>query len=144
MSSDSVDKDREARQSDPQTTEKVSEHRQTLWLLAASPTIWATHFMASYLTAAIWCAKATDRDVSLGAARTAIGVYTVLALAAIGVVAWIGVRRKSYGVGAVPHDFDSPAERHRFLGFAGLLLSGLSAVATIFVAMAAYYLRWCS
>lgn len=144
MSSDFVDKDREARQSDPRAARKVGEHRQTLWLLAASPTIWATHFLASYLTAAIWCAKATDRDASLGTARTAIAVYTVVALVAIAVVTFIALRRKSYGVDAVPHDFDSPAERHRFLGFASLLLSGLSAVATIFVALAAYFLRWCS
>lgn len=119
------------------------ESNQTLWLLVASPTIWSAHFLLSYLTVAIWCAKYAGASGALGGARIAIAIYTVVALAGIGWVGWIGVVRHSYEGGAPPHDFDSPADRHRFLGFATLLLSGLSAVATIFVAMAAYFIESC-
>lgn len=121
----------------------ASERRQSLWLLAASPTIWATHFMACYITAAIWCAKAEYPAGTLGAVPTAVGVFTAIGLAGIGVVGGIGWRRHDYGTAAVPHDFDTRADRHRFLGFATVLLSGLSAVAVLYVAVVAVFFRTC-
>lgn len=124
-------------------TDETGEERQSLWLLVASPLIWATHFLATYLTVAIWCAKIAKSGDSLGAARVAVGIYTIIALAGILFFGWIGGLRHSHGTGTLPHDFDTPADRHRFLGFATLLLSGLSAVATIFVALAAYFVEGC-
>lgn len=121
----------------------ASESRQTLWLLAAAPTIWAIHFLASYITAAIWCAKLGGPAGSLGWVPAAVGVYTAVALVGIGVVGGIGWRRHDYGTAAVPHDFDTRADRHRFLGFATVLLSGLSAVAVIYVAAVALFFRTC-
>jgi hypothetical protein len=112
-------------------------------MLTISPALWAAHFLASYVTAAIWCAKFTDVDGSLDNARLAIGGYTVLALAGIGVTAWIGQRRHRHAGGDPPHDADSPQDRHRFLGFATLLLSALSAVATIFQALPALFFGSC-
>lgn len=123
--------------------DETRESNQTLWLLAASPTIWAVHFLASYLTAAIWCAKVSGPDGPLGGARWAIAAYTAIALVGILVVGWIGFRRHTFGSSPLPHDFDSPEDRHRFLGFAALLLTGLSAVATIFVALAAVFIERC-
>ena len=38
----------------------------------------------------------------------------------------------SHGNATLPHDDDTPEDRHRFLGFAALLLSALSAVAVIY------------
>ena len=119
------------------------EGRESLWMLTISPAIWAAHFLACYLTAAIWCAKFVGRSGSLGSVRIAIAVYTAVALAGIGVTAWVGYRRHRHGTATVPHDFDTPEDRHRFLGFATLLLSGLSAVATIFVALVAVFVRSC-
>jgi len=43
----------------------------------------------------------------------------------------------------VPHDADTPEDRHRFLGFATLLLSGLSAVAVIYTALVVVVFRSC-
>lgn len=122
---------------------ETHESNQTLWLLAASPLVWIAHFLACYLTAAIWCAKVVDDGGSLGSVRIAIAVYTVFALAGISFIGWSGYRRHRHGEAAVPHDFDTPEDRHRFLGFATLLLSGLSAVATIFVALAAVFFPDC-
>jgi len=112
-------------------------------MLTIAPTIWATHFLVSYVTAAIWCAKYSGDDGSLGAARTAIAVYTALALIGIAITGWIGYRRHTFGDGSLPHDADTPEDRHRFLGFATLLLSGLSAVATLFVASVAVFIGNC-
>jgi len=118
--------------------------RRALWLLTYAPTVWALHFLASYVSAALYCAKWADATGVLGPVRLLIGLFTVLALLAIGVTAWRGYRQHRYGEdGAVPHDAATAADRHRFLGFATLLLCGLSAVATIYVAMAVIFIGSC-
>ena len=112
-----------------------------LWILAAAPTVWAAHFLLAYVTAAVWCAKAVERGGPLGGARTAIAAYTVVALFAI---AWIGVRAWArHHTGEAPHDADTPEDRDRFLGFAALLLAGLSAVAVVYAALAAVFIGSC-
>lgn len=122
---------------------RLHEKNESLWILTVSPTLWAAHFLLSYLTAAVWCAKIVGRDGSLGTVRVAIAVYTALALLGIGITGWIGYRRHSYGDASTPHDYDTPEDRHRFLGFATLLLSALSAVATLYVALAALFIGTC-
>lgn len=119
------------------------EKNQSLWLLVASPTIWTAHFLGSYLTAAIWCAKYAGPDRALGNVRLAIAVYTVVALVGIGFVGFIGYRRNRFQIATKRLDGDTHEDRHRFLGFATLLLSALSAVATAFVALAAYFMEKC-
>lgn len=118
----------------------LPEKKESLWMLATSPVIWAAHFLLCYVTAAIWCAKVGG---PLGSVRLAIAIYTVAALGGIGTMAWIGLRRHTFGSATVPHDFDTPEDRHRFLGFATLLLSALSAVAVIYVAIVAVFIERC-
>lgn len=128
-----------------QTREQVDTHEsnQSLWLLIASPTIWAAHFVACYLTAAIWCAKFSGPDRSLGNVRIVIAAYSVLALLGIGYIGFIGYRRNRSQLKTRPLDRDTPEDRHRFLGFATLLLSVMSAIATLFVALAALIIEKC-
>jgi hypothetical protein len=121
----------------------TAESEQNLWRITAGPIVWAAHFLACYLTGAIWCAKHAGPDAGLGGVRAAVAVYTVVALAGIGWAAWSGWRRHEHGIATVPHDFDTPEDRHRFLGFATLLLAGVSAVATVYVALAAVFIRTC-
>jgi hypothetical protein len=123
--------------------EQLPEQNESLWVLAASPAIWVAHFMPCYLSAAIWCEKVVGPSGSLREVRLAIAVYTVLALVAIGLIGRVGLRRHRLGRATVPHDFDTPEDRHRFLGFATLLLSSLSAVATLYVALAAVFIGSC-
>lgn len=125
-----------------ENAETPSERTQSLWLLAVSPGIWTAHLLASYLTAAIWCAKA-GRDAGLGGVRIAIAGFTVAALAGILFTGWRGFRRHRLGSATVPHDFDTAADRHRFLGFATVLLSGLSVVAVLYVALPAIFFGSC-
>ncbi len=122
---------------------ETAEKNQSLWLLTASPTIWAAHFLLCYITASIWCAKVVGAGGSLQSVRVAIAVYTVLALAGIGFLGWSGYRKHSFGNAALPHDDDTPEDRYRFLGFATLLLSALSAVAVIYAALVAVFIRSC-
>lgn len=128
---------------DDATLSELPEERESLWWIALSPTIWAVHFLACYLTAAIWCARFAGHPGSLAWVRWAILAYTVAALGGIGATGWIGYRRHRHGTATVPHDFDTPEDRHRFLGFATLLLSGLSLVGTLFVASVALYFETC-
>lgn len=122
---------------------ETANKQETLWLLAFSPAIWSIHFVLSYATASVWCAKISGRDNPIPGALTAILVYTVIALAGIFVVGWLGYRRHRLGNGNLPHDDDTPEDRTRFLGFATLLLSGLSAVATTFSAFVLFFFRRC-
>ncbi len=125
------------------TTEPLPEEKESLWLLTVSPAIWAAHFLLCYLTAAIWCAKLDGVQTTLGLVRAAIAFYTALALVGIALNGWAGWRRHRHGSETTPHDFDSSEDRHRFLGFATLLLSALSAIATLFVAMVALFFEDC-
>jgi hypothetical protein len=122
---------------------ETSEKNQSLWLLAASPVIWATHLLLCYVTASIWCAKVVGDGGSLRSVRLAIVVYTAVALVGIGITGWIGYRRHRYGNADLPHDDDTPEDRHRFLGFATLLLSALSAVAVIYAVFVAIFIERC-
>jgi hypothetical protein len=123
--------------------DRAAEHQQSVFILAASPTIWAAHFLLCYVTAAVWCAKQPTALVPLAGVRTAVAVYTLAALAGIALFAWRGWRAHRYGAAPVPHDADSPEDRHRFIGFAAVLLSGLSAVAVIQAALVAVFVETC-
>jgi hypothetical protein len=129
---------------DQQAPEAPPEERDTLWLLTFGPVIWAVHFVLSYAATAVWCAKVAGRNGELGDIRIAIGVLTLIALAGIALIGWRGWRLHTFGHATAPHDFDTPGDRHRFLGFATLLLSGLSFVATVFVALCVVFIRSCA
>ncbi|MGE0702868.1 MAG: hypothetical protein AB7F99_04545 [Vicinamibacterales bacterium] len=113
---------------------------QSLLALTASPVAWAVHFLLSYVTAAIWCAKVGG---SLGPVRIAVAAYTTIALAIIAIVAWQAWRAHTYGGETAPHDADTPEDRHRFMGLATLLLSGLSGVAVCYAALVIVFVGTC-
>jgi len=120
------------------------ETEDTLWMLIVGPIIWAVHFLLCYITAAIWCAKVVAPVGSLGGARTAVGVYTVLALVGIGISIVKAYRQHTFGEATLPHDYDTAADRHRFIGYATLLLSSLSFVATAYVGAVAWFIGDCA
>lgn len=117
--------------------------RDTLWMLPLPPAVWALHFLASYVTGAVWCAKIAGHGGSLHGARLLVAAYTVAALVIIAGVGLWGYRNHSYGDATAPHDFTTAADRHRFLGFATVLLAALSFVATLFVAITAGFIGSC-
>jgi hypothetical protein len=132
----------------------LPEQHESLWLLTVSPGIWSAHFLLSYVTAAIWCAKASGASAGLDDVRLAIAIYTAAALLGIGMSAWVGWRRhresesgSHVGTEAVmgldTGPGDTAEDRHQFLAFSTLILSGLSAVATIYVALAPVFIGNC-
>lgn len=120
----------------------LPQKKENLWLLIVSPSIWAVHFLLSYITAAIWCAKFA-RAESLGPVRWAIGIYTLVALVGVVIIGWAGYRRHRFGRAPATHNLDSPQDRHRFLGFANFLLSALSAVAILYAALVVLFFGNC-
>lgn len=120
----------------PADDARLPESRGGLWRLTAGPAIWALHFLLCYVTAAVYCAKAPVAAVPLGGVRIALWAYTVLALAAIAYAGWRGWRQHRFGNSELPHDEATAGDRHRFLGFATMLLCGLSFVAVVYMALA--------
>lgn len=120
----------------------VAEQRENLWLVIASPLIWALHFLLSYGTAAIWCAKFAGPERSFLTARLIIASYTLVALGAITAVGYAAAKRHALR-GVRERTGDSDADRHRFLGFASLLLSGLCAVAVSYASLAIALIGTC-
>jgi hypothetical protein len=121
---------------------RVAETNSTLWRLTVPPGIWAAHFLLSYATVSIWCAKAAEPAGSFWQVRAAIAVYSVVALAVIGVVGWAGYGDCIGGGSALSQD--TPESRSRFLGYATLLLSALSGLATAFAALTLFFFRSCA
>ena len=121
----------------------LPERRASLWKLIGGPTVWAAHFLLSYVTAAIWCAKSVVVAAPLGNARIALAAYTVVALIAIAALGWRGWRQHRWGSASLPHAAASAADRHRFLGFATMLLCGLSFVAVVYMAIAMSVIGTC-
>lgn len=121
----------------------LDEANTSLWALAVPPLIWAAHFLLSYTTAAVWCAKYAGPERTLAPARIAIGIYSALALAALTVTAVRGYRRQRVADLREPHDRDTPEDRYRFVGYAAMLLSGLSGIAIVYAALVAVITRSC-
>ena len=132
-------------------TASTTPDRDSLWLLTVAPTVWAAHLLLSYVTAAIWCAKFAGPTGSLNGIPQAVAWYTAVALVAIAIVGWEGWRRHRYpstapgadGTETTTHDLDTREDRHRFLGFATLLLAGLSAVGVLYATMASTFFDTC-
>jgi hypothetical protein len=126
----------------------ISEKEGSLWWVAAPPGIWAVHFLLSYGTVAVWCAKYAGAESSLLGARWAIAAYTAAALGLMAVVArrglgqWRSVPPASSGEHAAD-EIDSPEARQHFLGFTLLALSALSALAVAYEALAAVFIGSC-
>lgn len=101
-----------------------------LWLMLLPPGIWAMHFLAVYVVAAVYCAKSSDVEAAITATRVITAVVTVLALAAIAAVAWYG--RRHYRLpGSARQSATVPGDQSRFAWGLLLLLCALSALAVI-------------
>lgn len=116
---------------------------ETLWTLFTAPVVWAVHFLFCYVGAAIYCAKQGEVEFSFGALRTSIAVATLIALSLIAASAWLAWRQWGFGTRDPPHDDPTRHDRTLFQGFATLLLSGLSFVAVVMVALPALFVTEC-
>lgn len=116
---------------------------ESLWTLFTAPTVWAIHFVGCYASVAVYCAKSATLGVSFDTVRLALGAFTLVALAAIVLSAWLAWRQWGFGSGDPPHDDATKQDRTLFQGFATLLLSGLSFVAVVYVAIPLIFIAGC-
>jgi hypothetical protein len=117
----------------------MKERIAALWLLLLPLTIWAVHFLAVYVVAAIYCAKAVDIGAAIPAIRWIAAAVTVVALGAIGAAIWYGRHCGRYGrYGRQSSGQQTPIapgsrDQARFVWNVLLLMSALSALAVIYV-----------
>lgn len=116
----------------------------SFWTLLTAPAVWAVHFLASYVGAAIYCAKPELFPVSFTTVRSLIAAATIAALGLIFVSALLAWRQWGFGSGDPPHDDPTRSDRVLFQGFATLLLSGLSFVAVVFTALPVLFISECA
>ncbi|MDO9106982.1 MAG: hypothetical protein Q7U57_18745 [Methylovulum sp.] len=116
--------------------------KSSLWMLVVPPTVWALHFLFSYVYTAVRCAKSGSVEAIVDI-RTGITVATVVALllvAASGYVAWTQSRIDG---DLRPYQDSTDEDRLHFLAAATLLLAGLSFVAILFTAIPAFIFEDC-
>jgi hypothetical protein len=116
---------------------------ESLWTLFTAPVVWAVHFLACYIGAAIFCEKAGFLGTDFVHFRAFVGVLTLIALLLIAISAVLAWRQWGFGTGDPPHDDPTRHDRILFQGYATLLLSGLSFVAVIFTALPALFVAGC-
>ncbi len=116
--------------------------RQQLWWIVISPLVWSVHFLACYITTAIWC----EKYAATGDARTLlswVSAYTAMALIAIIAVGLLSFKSFRRSDAPMPYEFDDPSDRTHFLGFTAFLLSLLSLIATLLTALVFVMVRSC-
>ncbi len=116
---------------------------ESLWTLFTAPCVWALHFLVCYVGVAVYCAKPGLVGASFGFVRIGIAVATAIALLLIALSAWLAWRQWGFGASDPPHDDPTRTDRTLFQGFATLLLSGLSFIAVIYVALPALFVTEC-
>lgn len=121
----------------------IPKEIETLWTLFTAPVVWAVHFLVCYAGVAIYCAKRPEIGFGFDVVRMGIGGATVLALAMIVLSAWLAWRQWGFGTGDPPHDDPTRLDRTLFQGFATLLLSGLSFIGVVYVALPALFITGC-
>jgi hypothetical protein len=117
----------------------VTRLKVTLWTLIVPPTVWAAHFLFSYLWAAIHCAKVGGfpRLPILYAVGT---VVALLLIAGAGIIAHLQSRVPG---DTPPHEEGTDSDRMRFLAFSTVLLAALSFVGVLFTAAPVLFLTDC-
>lgn len=116
---------------------------ETLWTLFTAPVVWALHFLACYIGAAIFCEKPGLLGNDFDNLRIAIGIVTVLSLGMIALSTVLAWRQWGFGSGAPPHNDPTRRDRLLFQGYATLLLSGLSFIAVVFTALPVLFITEC-
>ena len=119
--------------------DRVRALRVTLWTLIIPPTLWAAHFLFSYLWAAVRCAKLG----SFADSPAAFAIGTVLALVLIALAGILAHIQSRIPGDPAPHEAGTDVDRVRFLAKATLLLSGLSFAGVVFTAMPVLFLQDC-
>jgi hypothetical protein len=125
--------------------------RDSLFTLIAGPLVWTVHFLSLYVFTAIACAKGFFYDEILGvrvvqlfgAAVTVVAIVLILDALVLSYRRWRGIPADGQPAPLPPHDKNDVASRRRFMAYAGLLLSGLALIATIWETLPLVFFTTC-
>lgn len=109
--------------------------RDSLVTMIAAPTVWALHFLLSYVWVASACAPNEDIFKSIAPARIGVAVATALGLLFCFLAGFRAWREWREAGGKPPHDQPTEHDRERQMELASVLLSGLSFLAIVFTAL---------
>jgi hypothetical protein len=125
--------------------------RDSLLSLIGGPLVWTAHFLTVYIFTAIACAQRFFHHQVLGAGIVPLvgGAATLLAVVLIldaMVISWRRWRGRPLDGEPSPlprHDTNDVASRRRFMAYAGLLLSGISLIATVWESLPLVFFATC-
>jgi hypothetical protein len=125
--------------------------RDSLLSLIAGPLVWTAHFLTLYIFTAIACAHGFFHDEILDVGIVALvgGAATLLAVVLIldaGFLSWRRWRGRPFDgepPPLPPHDANDVQSRRRFMAYAGLLLSGISLIATVWESLPLVFFASC-
>jgi hypothetical protein len=125
--------------------------RDSLFSLIAGPLVWSVHFLSIYVFTALACARGFFHDEVLGIRLVPL-VGSLLSLVAIALIVdalWLSWRRWRGDLAddqpppAPSRDGDAMASRRQFMAYAGLLLSGVALIATIWQTLPVFFFASC-
>lgn len=115
-----------------------------LWRITLGPLVWGLHFLVSYASTAVYCAKFAPADGDILAFRLAIGGLTLVALGGIAVTGWRAWRQWDF---LDDYDYEHDAavgeDRHEFLGHAGFLLAIIAFFGVVYVTLPVLFIGSC-
>ena len=125
--------------------------RDSLFSLIAGPLVWTAHFLTLYIFTAIACAHGFFEHEILGVRVVPLvgGAVTLLAVALIldalvlSYRRWQGRPWDGRPEPLPPHDRNDVVSRRRFMAYAGLLLSGIALIATIWETLPIVFFATC-
>ena len=125
--------------------------RDSLFSLIAGPLVWTVHFLTLYILTAIACAHGFFHEEVLGVrvvplvggAVTLIAVALILDAVVLAYRRWRGMPSDRQPAPLPPHDANDVASRRRFMAYAGLLLSGLALIATVWETLPIVFFATC-
>lgn len=120
----------------------LTPRHDPLWVPIVAPVVWASHFTICYVAAALACGRFASVSAA-GTVRATVLLATIVSLLVIGAAFARGLRRHRYAGPVRPHDDDTPEDRDQFMAFTTVLLAGLSALATVAVALAMWWVPSC-
>jgi hypothetical protein len=125
--------------------------RDSLFSLIAGPLVWTVHFLTLYILTAIACAQGFfDQEILgirvvplVGGAATLVAVALILDGGVLAYRRWRGMPADGEPAPLPPHDSNDVASRRRFMAYAGLLLSGLALIATVWETLPIVFFATC-
>jgi hypothetical protein len=125
--------------------------RDSLFSLIAGALVWTAHFLTLYIFTAIACAHGFFHQEILGVrvvplfggAVTLVAIALILDAMVLAYRRWRGMPTEGEPTPLTPHDANDIASRRRFMAYAGLLLSGLALIATVWETLPIVFFATC-